>query len=182
MRRWCGRKARGVTSGEGEAERRSLMIGRLCGITIPRGSSEAHVVPPRHPHYQRKRTTCFSAAMLLPRSLALNTGAAANCPPVGFVSDPLRFDSSLVGSDRTSGLVRRRVLRRDRPFLLWIPTAAAPPPDSRHSVLEDSQRFDGNGRSQRARGRSLHHGRAHHRAPVLLLPHTGLGVQTTRQE
>src|ERR1700684_4386947 len=166
MRPWCGRKVSGATSGEGEAERRSLMIGRLCAITIPRGSSEAHVVPPRHPHYQRKRTTCFSAAMLLPRSLALNTGAAANCPPVGFVSDPLSFDSSRFGSHRTSGLVWHWLLRRDRPFLLRIPTTAAPPPDSRYSVLKDSQRFDGNGRSQRARRRSLHDDRPHHRAPL----------------
>src|SRR5579864_1757364 len=102
--------------------------------------------------------------------------------PQEFFGEPFPLYSSVVGPNRTADLVRDRFLRRHRPFFLRIRPAATPPPDPRHSVLEDSQRIDGDGRSQWPGRRALHDDRAHHRAALLLLPHAGLGVQTKRQK
>src|SRR5215469_9327866 len=81
-----------------------------------------------------------------------------------------------VGSDGVAAMVRSGLLSGDLSFLPWIPPASETPPDSRHAVLENSQRFDGRGRNQRARRGSVHTGRSPDLPALLLLPHAGMGM------
>src|SRR5580693_1355589 len=132
--------------------------------------------------YQRKPDPAFCTAAQFPGRYADLRLRVSRASLRDFVCDACASILEPAEPRRLHRLGRDRHCDGYLPLFPRILPAAAAAPDPRYSVLENSQRSDGNGGSQRPGGGALHHDRSSHRAGLLLLPHGGVGVETRGQE